>query len=192
MGRIAAIIVTVTGIILLTAGCGVDEATVESIARKAAREEAKSAIEAYAKSFVPEKFGFGGALEKEWSHAQGVKTGNMIFVAGQQPYDTNLNDKGLPLTDLETGRNFEQQLTTVLENIQKVLAHYGATMDDVVFLQAFVDEKAGKNKAEFGNAAKVIQKFFPKGLQAMTFVSVENLYGPEQLIEANAIAVVSK
>ena len=192
MGRLAVVIVTVIGIIFLASGCGVDEATVENIARKAAREEAQNAIEAYAKSFVPEKFGFGGALEKEWSHAQGVKTGNMIFVAGQQPYDTNLNDKGMPLTDLETGRSFEQQLTTVLENIQKVLANYGATMDDVVFLQAFVDEKAGKNKAEFGNAAKVIQKFFPKGLQAMTFVSVENLYGPEQLIEANAIAVVSK
>ncbi len=192
MGRFAVVLIIFFGILFSIAGCGVDEATVESIARNVAREEAKNAIDAYAKSFVPEKFGFGGALEKEWSHAQGVKTGNMIFVAGQQPYDTNLDNKGMPLTDLETGRNFEQQLTTVLENIQKVLANYGATMDDVVFLQAFVDEKAEKNKAEFGNAAKVIQKFFPKGLQAMTFVSVENLYGPEQLIEANAIAVVSK
>jgi enamine deaminase RidA (YjgF/YER057c/UK114 family) len=178
--------------ILLTTGCGVDESTVENIARKVAREEAAHAIEDYAKSFTPEKFGFGGALEKEWSHSQGVKTGNMIFVAGQQPYDTNLDEDGMPLTDLETGRSFEEQLETVLGNIQKVLANYGATMDDVVFLQAFVDEQAGKNRAKFDAAAQVIQKYFPKGLQAMTFVSVENLYGPEQLIEANAIAVVSK
>jgi enamine deaminase RidA (YjgF/YER057c/UK114 family) len=177
---------------VFVAGCGMDEAKVESISRRVAAEEAQKAIETYARSFAPVKFGFGGALETEWSHAQGVKTGNMIFVAGQQPYDTNLDEKGMPKTDLETGRNFEQQLTTVLENIQKVLANYGATMDDVVFLQAFVDEKAGKNTAEFNNASKVIQKFFPKGLQAMTFVSVENLFGPEQLIEANAIAVVSK
>ena len=125
-------------------------------------------------------------------HAQAVKTGNMIFVSGQQPYDTNLDEKGMPRTDLETGRNFEQQLTTVLENIQKALANYNATMDDVVFLQAFVDEKAGKNTAKFNNAAAVIKKFFPKAQQSMTFVSVDNLFGPEQLIEANAIAVVSK
>ena len=188
--------VTVLLVMVLTlftfSGCGVDEATVESIARRVAREEAQNAIEAYAKSFAPEKFGFDGALEKEWSHAQGVKAGNMIFVSGQQPYDTNLDENAMPKTDLETGRSFSQQLTTVLENIQKVLANYGATMDDVVFLQSFVDEKAGKNEAKFDAAAEVIQEFFPNGLQAMTFVSVENLYGPEQLIEANAIAVVSK
>jgi enamine deaminase RidA (YjgF/YER057c/UK114 family) len=175
-----------------TFGCAPDEAKMEQIARRVAKEEARAAIQEYAKSFAPVKFGFGGALEKEWSHAQAVKTGNMIFISGQQPYDTNLNEKGMPKTDLETGRNFEQQLTTVLENIQKALDNYGATMDDVVFLQAFVDEKAGKNSAQFNNAAAVIKKFFPKAQQSMTFISVDNLFGPEQLIEANAIAVVSK
>ncbi|MFC1693296.1 RidA family protein, partial [Candidatus Latescibacterota bacterium] len=134
--------------------------------------------------------GFGGALEKEWSHSQGVKTGNMIFIAGQQPYDTNLDENGMPLTDLETGKNFKEQLQTVLGNIKKVLANYGATMDDVVFLQGFVDAEASGNKASFEGAAEIIQEFFPKGLQAMTFIMVDDLYGPEQLIEANAIAVV--
>jgi len=177
--------------ILLAAACGPDEAEVESIARRVAKEEATQAILDYAKSFAPEKFGFGGALEKEWSHAQGVKSGNMIFVSGQQPYDTNLDENKMPLTDKETGKSFDEQLRTVLENIRKVLANYDADMDDVVCLQAFVDERAGKNKAEFGAAAAVINEFFPKGLQSMTFVSVENLFGPEQLIEANAIAVVS-
>ena len=185
-------LLAVVFILFAITGCGMDETAVENIARRVAREEAQNAIDDYAKSFAPVEFGFGGALEKEWSHSQGVRTGNMIFVSGQQPYDTNLDENGMPLTDLETGRSFEDQLETVLGNIQKVLAHYGATMDDVVSLQAFVDEKAGKNKAKFDAAAQVIQKFFPKGFQAMTFVSVENLYGPEQLIEANAIAVVHK
>ncbi len=184
------VILAVLGTEFFISGCGnnYDEAAI----RRIAREEARKEREEYVRAFAPEKFGFGGALEKEWSHSQGVKTGNMIFVAGQQPYDTNLNDKGMPINDLETGKSFEEQLRTVLENIQKVLANYDATMDDVVFLQAFVDEKAGKNRASFDAAAQVIQEFFPKGLQAMTFVSVENLYGPEQLIEANAIAVIHK
>ena len=68
----------------------------------------------------------------------------MIFVAGQQPYDTNLDENGMPLTDLETGKSLQEQLRTVLENIKKVLDSYGATMDDVVFLQSFVDAKAGE------------------------------------------------
>ncbi len=173
---------------LLVSGCGNNEEAI----RKIAREEAKKERVEFLKSFEPEKFGFGGALEKEWSHAQGVKVGNFIFISGQQPYDTDLDEKGMPKRDLETRKPFEAQLRTVLENIRKVLDHYGATMDDVVFLQSFVDEKAGKNVAKFDDAAKVIKEFFPKAQQTMTFVSVDNLYGPEQLIEANAIAVMHK
>ena len=187
------IITAVVSLVLVTtlfavSGCGTSETAVREIVR----EEINKDRENCAKSFDFQKFGFGGALEKEWSHAQGVKAGNLIFVSGQQPYDTDLDENGMPLTDKETGQSFAEQLRTVLENIEKVLANYEATMDDVVFLQGFVDEKAGKNSADFGNAAQVIQEFFPQGQQAMTFISVDNLYGPEQLIEANAIAVLSK
>ena len=167
-------------------GCGINEAAVREIVR----EEIVKERELYSTSFAPERFDFGGALAKEWSHSQGVKTGNMIFIAGQQPYDTNMDEKGMPLTDLETGKSFQEQLRTVLGNIKKVLNNYDATMDDVVFLQCFVDARAGKNEASFDGAAEVIREFFPQALQAMTFVMVDNLYGPEQLIEANAIAVV--
>jgi len=175
----------------ITACGGVDEARIEEIARKVAQEEDIKARDEFLKEFAPDNFGFGGALEKEWSHAQGCRVGNFIFVSGQQPYDTNLDDKGMPLTDLETGRNFEQQLTTCLENVQKVLAHYGSSTNDVVMLQGFVDLQAGKNKADFGNAAGVITKFFPNAQQSMTFISVDDLFGPEQLIEVNAIAVMT-
>lgn len=187
MKRIVAVTVMLSFLcaVSVISGCGYDEAAI----RKMAREEAQKERAEYVKSFAPVKFGFGGALEKEWSHAQGVKTGNLIFVSGQQPYDTDLDEKGMPKRDLETGRSFDEQLRTALENVQKVLANYGSTMDDVVFLQGFVDEKAGKNVASFDAAAKVISEFFPKGLQAMTFISVDNLFGPEQLIEVNAIAV---
>ncbi len=193
--ELTAVCIIASGILaaLTIQGCGNTSAQFDEAAiRRIAREEAKKEHEEMLKSFAPEKFGFGGALEKEWGHAQAVKVGNFIFISGQQPYDTNLDEKGMPVTDKETGQPFEAQLNTVLENIQKCLDHYGATMDDVVFLQAFVDERAGKNRAEFNNAAPVIAKFFPKAQQSMTFVSVENLFGPEQLIEANAIAVTQK
>ena len=175
-------------IVFVMSGCGKDDAAIREIVQEEIRKEREN----YINSFAPEKFSFGGALEKEWSHAQGVKTGNLIFIAGQQPYDTNLDEKGMPLTDLETGKSFQEQLRTVLGNIEKVLDNYDATMDDIVFLQCFVDAKAGKNEASFEGAAEVIREYFPQALQTMTFVMVDDLYGPEQLIEANAIAVVRK
>lgn len=190
MKRALTTFIAVSALAAILAGCGqtYDEAAI----RKIAREEAKAERADYLKSFAPEKFGFGGALEKEWSHSQAVKVGNFIFISGQQPYDTNLDDKGMPLTDLETGRPFEDQLATCLGNVKKCLDHYNASMDDVVFLQAFVDEKAGKNTAQFNNAAAVIKANFPNAQQSMTFISVDNLFGPEQLVEVNAIAVMSK
>ena len=184
----ATVLIAFVCTLFVISGCGTNDAAIRDIVR----EEIMKDREQRAKTFALEKFGFGGALEKEWSHSQGVKAGNMIFVAGQQPYDTNLDEKGMPLTDKETGKSFPEQLRTVLENVEKVLANYGATMDDVVFLQGFIDEKAGKNKAGFDGAAKVIQEFFPNGQQSMMFVSVDNLFGPEQLIEVNAIAMVGE
>ena len=91
--------------LIVIAGCGADEATM----RRIAREEAQKQQEEFLASFAPERFDFGGALAKEWSHAQGVKTGNFIFVSGQQPADMNLDDNGMSLTDLETGRYMIQR-----------------------------------------------------------------------------------
>ncbi len=180
------VLVILTASFLLS-GCGVDEVTVREIAR----QEALSAIEGYKLSFKPEKFGFGVSWEKEFSYAQGVKTGNMIFIAGQLAHGQKVDETGNP--EFYMG-NFEEQFRATLENIKAVLANYGATMDDVVFLQNFVDPEDGKNRAGDYNpiAAKLINEYFPNGLHAMTFAEVSNLYGPEQLVESNAIAVVSK
>jgi enamine deaminase RidA (YjgF/YER057c/UK114 family) len=172
----------------LLPGCtGVDEVTVREIAR----EEAEKAVERYTASFTPEKFGFGVPWETEFSYAQGVKTGNMIFVAGQLAHGQEPKADGS--YEFYMG-DFEEQFRATLENIKAVLEHYGATMDDVVFLQNFVDPVAGNNKAGEYNpvAAKLIREYFPNGLHAMTFAEVSNLYGPEQLVESNAIAVISE
>jgi len=174
--------------VFVFAGCGVDEATVRQIAK----EEATKAIDAHLKSFSPEKFGFGVAWEKEFSYAQGVKTGNLIFVAGQLAHGQKVDDKGMP--EFYMG-DFEQQFRATLENIKAVLANYGATMDDVVFLQNFVVPKtrSGKKLGDYNPiAAKLIREYFPNGLHAMTFVEVQGLYGNDQLVESNAIAVVHK
>jgi len=182
-----AVIAALLFMIVIVSCGGVDEIT----ARQIARDEAQKAVDDYVKSFTPEKFGFGVAWEKDWSYAQGVKVGNMIFVAGQLAHGQKVDKDGMP--EFLMG-DFEEQFRAVLENIKAVLANYGATMDDVVFLQNFVDPEANTNKAGDYNtpAAKLVSEYFPKGLHAMTFCEVVNLYGPEQLVESNAIAVVNK
>jgi len=175
-------------IVIIFSGCLNNEARIREIAK----EEAKKMFEEYKQSYKPEKFEFGISWEKDYSFSQATRVGNMIFLAGQFSHDTEIDKNGLPLRDFQTGKSFEVQLRQTLENMKKVLAKHGATMDDVVFLQHFVDTEAGRNKA--GNylpvLSKLIKEYFPKGLQGMTCVEVEDLFGEEQLIESNAIAVV--
>ena len=188
--RVLALALSAAAFAVFASGCGnMDEAKV----RELARDEAQKAISMQAPA-GPQKFGFGVAWEKQWSYSEGTKVGNMIFIAGQLAHDTNVDEKGMPKTDLMTGKSFEEQFKVTLENMKKVLEHYGASMDDVVFLQNFVAPVSGDKKLKAGNyndaAAKLVSQYFPNGLQAMTFVEVVRLFGDQQLVETNAIAVV--
>jgi len=184
------VVLAAFAVALMVSGCGgVDEVTVRQIAR----EEAMKAIDTHLASFAPDKFGFGVSWEKSFSYAQGVKTGNLIFVAGQLAHGQEVDAQGNP-TAYYMG-DFEEQYRATLENIKAVLANYGATMDDVVFLQNFVVPKtrSGKKAGDYNPAAaKLVSEYFPNALHAMTFAEVAGLYGDDQLVESNAIAVISK
>ena len=183
------LLITALAAMIVVAGCnGIDETT----ARQIAREEATKAIDDFTASFTPEKFGFGASWEKDFSYAQGVKTGNMIFVAGQLAHGQEVDDKGMP--EFYMG-DYEQQLRATFENIKAVLANYGASMDDVVFLQNFVVPKtrSGKTAGNYNPiSAKLVTEYFPNGLHAMTFTEVVGLFDDNQLVESNAIAVINK
>ena len=126
-----------------------------------------------------ETYRFGIPWEEPYSYSQGCKIGNTIYVAGQLAHDMegNLNEG-----------DFNSQFRQTLDNSKKVLAHYGATLDDVVFLQNFVIniEDTGEGMTE------ILKEYFPKGQQAMTIAAVKRLFGPKQLVESNMIAVVKE
>jgi 2-iminobutanoate/2-iminopropanoate deaminase len=174
------------GILLIT-GCGVDEATVETIARR----EAMKTLNEYKQSFKPETFGFGVPWEKAASYAQGVKVGNMIYVAGQLSHSQE-KDETWEYDKVTVGEDFEKQFRQTLENIKAVLEHFDATMDDVVFLQSFFDPEAGgKEIGNYGpSVRKLINEYFPNAQHAMTNMQITNLFGQNQFVETNAIAVV--
>ncbi len=171
---------------ILASGCGtMDEAKIRDLAR----DEAQKVVDMQGAN--PEKFGFGVSWEKEFSYSQGTKVGNMLFIAGQLAHGTQVDANGMPQFFMG---NFEEQFRATLDNVKAVLAHYGGTMDDVVFLQNFVAPVAGDKKTMAGDynpvAAKLIREYFPNGIHAMTFVEVVRLYGDQQLVESNAIAVL--
>ncbi|MBN1290987.1 MAG: hypothetical protein JXB48_04030 [Candidatus Latescibacteria bacterium] len=175
-------------------GCEMDLSKIEkdeSTSRQIAREEALKVLNEYKASFTPEKFGFGVPWEKDFNYAQGVKVGNMIFVAGQLSHNT-VKDATWEYDKVTVGEDFETQFRQTLDNMKKVLEHYGASMDDVVFLQSFFDPDAGGKS--IGNAGPVVRKlineYFPKGQHAMTNMQIVNLFGQEQFVETNAIAVM--
>ena len=185
--RVLAFALSVAAFTVFAVGCGnMDEAKVRNLAR----DEAQKVLSMQGAA-GPEKFGFGVSWEKEWSYSQGTKVGNMIFVAGQLAHGTEVDSTGMPKFFMG---NFEEQFRATLENVKKVLEHYSATMDDVVFLQNFVAPVSGDKTMKAGDynpiASKFIREYFPNGLQAMTFVEVVRLYGPKQLVETNAIAIV--
>ena len=173
---------------ILVSGCSTTD---EAKLREIARDEAQKVIDMQAAE--RNTFNFGVAWEKSFSYSEGIKVGNVIYIAGQLAHGTEVDANGMPTEDLQTGKSFAEQYRTTLENMKKVLASYGATMDDVVFLQNFVDADAGGLKAGDYNAAAapLVREYFPNGLQAMTFVEVSNLYGANQLVESNAIAVIT-
>jgi enamine deaminase RidA (YjgF/YER057c/UK114 family) len=179
------LLLTLCLIFAIVAGCGTNEQKVKELAKL----EAKKAIEDYKKSFAPAPYNFGLPEEKEWSYSQGVKTGNLIFISGQLATSRDVKANGQPERYFGT---FEEQYKVCLENVKNVVENYGGTMDDIVFLQNFVDKDAeGKKAGDYWKTAPpIIQKYFPKGLQSMFWCGVEDLFGEGELVEVMAIAVV--
>ena len=185
----AVVLLAVAAGVLCAMGCGTDDAKIEAIAQR----EARKMLDEYKQSFKPERFGFGVPWEKDFSYAQGVKVGNMIFVAGQLSH-SRTQDETWDYGKVTVGEDFAKQFRQTLENVKAVLEHYGASMDDVVFLQNFLDPEAGgKSIGNAGPAIRtLINEYFPNAQHAMTNVQILNLFGENQFVETNAIAVVSE
>ncbi len=120
---------------------------------------------------------FGMPWEKEYGYAQAVKVGDTIYLSGQVSHDDKGNIVGL--------RDMEAQMRQVYTNIQKVLAQYGATMDNVVDEVLFVTDM----DTAFAAAVKCRREVFSgTPVVASTIVQIQRLAFPELLIEIRCIA----
>src|SRR5918999_550388 len=115
--------------------------------------------------------------EKEYGYSQAVKVENTIYVSGQVSHDYKGNIVGRG--------DMEVQMRQAYANIQKVLAQYGATMDNVVDEVLFVTDM----DTAFAAAVKCRQEVFSgTPVVASTIVQIQRLAFPELLIEIRCIA----
>ncbi|HWC03413.1 MAG TPA: RidA family protein [Methylomirabilota bacterium] len=110
-------------------------------------------------------------------YSNGVKAGDTIYVAGQVALDGEGRLVG--------PGDVVAQTRQALENIQRVLAAGGATLDDVVKVTVYlanVDDRARVNE--------VRKAYFGANRPASTLVEVSRLALPGLLVEIEAVAVV--
>ena len=113
--------------------------------------------------------------EKEYQYAQGVKSGNTVWLAGQLGHD----DKGI------LAEGMEAQVQLSYNNIKKLLAEFNMAMDDVVEEVLYVLDMP----TAFEATKKVRQQFYKKPSEvATTIIAVTGLALPRQLIEIKIIA----
>lgn len=126
--------------------------------------------EVIAESEKPEYFLLRPEVEKAYGYAHAVKIGNDIKISGA----VSMDDEGNPTA---VG-DLEQQMKNCYSDLEKVLAHYGCTFDDVVVENVFTTnmplflEKAGYRN-------EIYKNHFPTG----SWLGVKELALPEFMIE---------
>jgi enamine deaminase RidA (YjgF/YER057c/UK114 family) len=118
----------------------------------------------------------GMSWEKEYGYSQAVKVENTIYVSGQVSHD----DKG----NVVGPGNMEVQMRQAYANVEKMLAQYGATIDNIVDELLFVTDM----DAAFSARAKCRQEVFSgKPVLASTIVQIQRLAFPELMVEIRCI-----
>ena len=130
-------------------------------------------------SDTPEYFNLRPKLEKEYGYTHAVRIGDDLKISGA----VSMNDSGM----IVAPGNMEQQMKNCYADLQKILQHYGYTVDDVVAENIYTTNMAEFIKVSgFRNA--VYKKQFPTG----TWLEVKGLAVEGQLIEIDMEAHKTK
>lgn len=121
----------------------------------------------------------GMPWEQEYGYSQAIKVGDTIYLSGQISHDDAGGIVGIG--------DVEAQVRQAYVNIQKLLAEYGAGMENIVDETWFVtDIEAGAAVA--GELRKEI--FSGNPVAALTVVEIKRLAFPELMIEIKCVAKV--
>ncbi len=119
---------------------------------------------------APEYFSLRPEVEKAYGYTHAVKIGNDIKISGA----VSMDDAGNPTA---VG-DLEQQMKNCYADLEKVLAHFGCTFDDVVVENVFTTNMPlFLEKAAYRNS--IYTRHFPAG----SWLGVKELALPEFMIE---------
>ena len=111
-----------------------------------------------------------------FGYSQGVRAGNLIFLAGQMPVDS----AGAVVAE----GDIRGQTRQTFENIKAVLAAAGASLDDVVEIVSY-----HTNMADLGAMMEVKAEYLQRDFPAWTALGVAALAFPGQMLEVKVVAL---
>lgn len=139
-----------------------------------------------------ESTGLGAPWEEAYGYKQAIKIGDTIYVSGQLSHDDEGNLVGeAPVNDqgqITDHSNMDVQLRQSYQNAKKVLAAFGATLDNVVDEVIYVTDMDAAF-AVAGDIRKVAYGTDSPNV-ASTLITSPRLAFPSQLVEVKLIAKV--
>ncbi len=149
-------------------------AVVISSCNQASNEEAEieetRTVEMRSEIEKPEYFLLRPEVEKAYGYSHAARIGNDIKISGAVSMDDEGNPTGIG--------DLEQQMKNCYADLEKILAHYGCTFDDVVKEDIFTTNMP-KMLESAVYRSKIYKNHFPTG----TWLEVKALALPEFMIE---------
>ena len=109
------------------------------------------------------------------AYSNAIKVGNFVFVSGQLPVNPETG---------EMPRGLQAQTLQVIENVRRILADAGATLDDVVKTTVLLNEMV-----QFSEVNEIYAREFTAPYPARTSFAVQEL--PRQaLVSLDVVAVI--
>ena len=116
-----------------------------------------------------------------YAHVAKVSGGNIVYVAGQAPFDENGQVVGK--------NNFVIQFAQVMQNLKTAVEAAGGRPDQYAVLTIYITDLRAyvSNKKSLGAAYREV---FGKHFPAITLVEVASLYNTDCMLEISGIAVL--
>lgn len=109
-------------------------------------------------------------VEKAYGYTHAIKIGDDIKISGA----VSMDDQGAPTA---VG-DLEQQMKNAYSDLEKVLAHFGYTFDDVIVENVFTTDMA-----KFLEVSGYRNSIYPERFPTGTWLEVKGLALPEFMIE---------
>lgn len=115
-----------------------------------------------------------------WDHgiSQGYRAGDTLYISGQFSH----NEEG----EFVGAGDIRAQMLQTLENLDKVLVEFGATKDNLAYVELYLT-----NAQEHGEIAiELFKEYVGQHRPAGSMIGVTYLAFPEQWVEVRAVAYI--